>query len=240
MKTVVILPTYNEAIAAPIVVEQLLKLYPDLHVWVVDDNSPDGTAEKVTAYVNRNIPDSAVRFRVIIRQTNRGLARAVICGLEDARRRGYRVAVIMDADDQHPREAVGRLIARLEYAELGWVASIVVGSRHAAFGGGFSEDVPKSRKFISDASNILINPYGWQGKGRIRDMTSGFFAVRLDENFIIPEPNIGFKILIMTLQANPLLSVVEVGYKFQPRIGGESKASIREWLLMFRQAWTGS
>jgi dolichol-phosphate mannosyltransferase len=123
-KTIVVLPTYNEAENLPKMVEALLEVTPPVSVLVVDDSSPDGTGA-IADQLSQACPE-----RVSV------LHRTAKTGLGDAYRDGFRVALgagaerifEMDADFSHP---VGAIPAMLELAET---YDVVVGSRYVAGG----------------------------------------------------------------------------------------------------------
>ncbi len=124
---------------------------------IVDDGSPDGTADLAESYADVH------PVRVVRRPGKAGLASAVLAGFAQAR---GDVLVVMDADLSHPPEAVPRLALAIEQG-----ADLAVGSRYVAGGG--TEDWPLKRRVVSRAAcligNVLVP---------IRDCTSGFFAIR--------------------------------------------------------------
>src|SRR2546422_3475750 len=127
----VIVPTYNEAASLPLLVERLAPAMRDRE-WelvVVDDGSPDGTAD-VAEKLGARHP-----VRVLRRAGKAGLASAVIAGMKEAR---GDVLVVMDADLSHPPEIVPDLLAVIE-------AGIDLAGRSPhAFGGG-APDWPVTR-----------------------------------------------------------------------------------------------
>jgi glycosyltransferase involved in cell wall biosynthesis len=142
-----------------------LSLGPDIHVWVADDGSPDGTAEAVRA-VQAEHPE---RVELIERQGKGGRGAAVLAafrrGLQDARR--YRVLVEMDADySHHPRE-LGKFLHKLRTHDM------VIGSRYIA-GGGTSE-WGMARPLLSWLANKYIHLVTGLP---LRDATSGYRAYR--------------------------------------------------------------
>ena len=159
MSTVsVVLPTYNESGNIVRLVEDLLAvLGAQADVIVVDDDSPDSTADRARARF-----DDDDRVRVIRRTADRGLARAIRCGIEAAR---GEILVVMDADFNHDPRVVPRLVERLEGADL------VVGSRFVRGGG--MED--RARLMCSGAFSFLAGTLLGTGA---TDNLSGFFAAR--------------------------------------------------------------
>ena len=96
MKTIIVLPTYNEAENAELLVKQILGLYPDFNIIIVDDNSPDGTG-KIADALARN--DS--RISVIHRPEKLGLGSAYVQGFKKALADGADLIFEMDADFSH-------------------------------------------------------------------------------------------------------------------------------------------
>jgi dolichol-phosphate mannosyltransferase len=205
----VVIPTYNEAAnIGPLLaaLRETLGTIPVEYV-VVDDNSKDGTPEAAKA--------AAPEARVIVRKDERGLATAVVRGLREAT--GTYVAV-MDADFQHPPSAV---LAMLEKA-LDEDADLVIGSRYAA--GGSQGNFGPVRRLISwgagTIGRLALPPVR---RFKLTDPMSGLFLVRRDKIDAEALRPSGYKILLEIIGRAPLERVVEVGYVFQDRRGGESK-----------------
>lgn len=182
------------------------------HTWeliVVDDGSPDGTADLAESYADKH------PVRVIRRPGKAGLASAVLAGFAQAR---GDVLVVMDADLSHPPEAVPRLVAA-----IGEGADLAVGSRYVSGGG--TEDWPLKRRVVSRAAclmgNVLVP---------IRDCTSGFFAIRKSALDGVKLNPIGFKIGFEVMARARYKKFVEVPYVFRDRELGKSKFGRREIL----------
>ena len=180
------------------------------HTWeliIVDDGSPDGTADLAESYAN-------VHPVVVVRRPGKaGLASAVLAGFAKAR---GEVLVVMDADLSHPPEAVPRLVAAIEDG-----ADLAVGSRYVAGGG--TEDWPLQRRVVSRAAcligNVLVP---------IRDCTSGFFAIRKSALDGVKLNPIGFKIGFEVMARGRYKKAVEIPYVFRDRELGKSKFGRRE------------
>jgi dolichol-phosphate mannosyltransferase len=180
------------------------------HTWeliIVDDGSPDGTADLAESY-------SDVHPVVVVRRPGKaGLASAVLAGFAKAR---GEILVVMDADLSHPPEAVPRLVAAIEDG-----ADLAVGSRYVAGGG--TEDWPLKRRVVSRAAcligNILVP---------IRDCTSGFFAIRKSALDGVKLNPIGFKIGFEVMARGRYKKAVEIPYVFRDRELGKSKFGRRE------------
>jgi dolichol-phosphate mannosyltransferase len=184
-----------------------------VHTWeliVVDDGSPDGTADLAESYADVH------PVRVVRRPGKAGLASAVLAGFDQAR---GDVLVVMDADLSHPPEAVPRLVSAIEHDG----ADLAVGSRYVTGGG--TEDWPLRRRVVSRVAcligNVLVP---------IRDCTSGFFAIRKSALVGVKLNPIGFKIGFEVMARGKYKKAVEVPYVFRDRELGKSKFGRREIL----------
>jgi dolichol-phosphate mannosyltransferase len=161
-RTIVILPTYNEADNLPLIVTAIRNAEPEIHILVVDDNSPDGTGQ---------IADELARLNpsltVLHRPHKQGLGRAYVAGFAHALSAGYDCIIEMDADFSHAPEDLSRLL------KMAQRVPVVIGSR--AVPGGRAEGWSHLRGLVSRAGSfyarsILGLP--------LRDVTSGFKAFR--------------------------------------------------------------
>jgi dolichol-phosphate mannosyltransferase len=212
----VIVPTYNEADSLPPLVERLGKAMSG-HTWelvVVDDGSPDGTAE-VANRLSAHHPVWVVR-----RAGKAGLASAVIAGFKESR---GDVLVVMDADLSHPPEAVPALVKAIEDG-----ADLAVGSRYVS--GGAVKDWPLRRQMVSRVACLMGNMLV-----PVRDATSGFFAVRRTAIDGVHLNAIGFKIGFEVIARAKTKKIVEVPYTFRDRELGASKFGRREVVQYLEQ-----
>ena len=205
----VVVPTYNEAGSVPNLAERLHAALGarDWELVIVDDGSPDGTADIAAALAPR-IPTNVVR-----RAGKGGLASAVIAGFAAAR---GDILVVMDADLSHPPELVPALLSAIKDG-----ADLAVGSRYVAGGG--VEDWPMKRQIVSRVACLMgsvLVP--------VRDATSGFFALRRSVIDGVTLNPIGFKIGFEVIARGRYRSVVEVPYTFRDRELGASKFGRRE------------
>src|SRR5689334_14384521 len=92
----IIIPTYNERQNIRSLVPEVAQSVPDARIWVVDDNSPDGTAEEVRTLV-RSFP----QVSLILREKKEGLGRAYTDALVRAKKENVRAVIMMDADGSH-------------------------------------------------------------------------------------------------------------------------------------------
>ena len=161
-RVLVVLPTYNEAQTVARVAAGVLAAGPGVDVMVVDDNSPDGTADVVMA-----LAEQEPRVRLVERSGKLGLASAYLLGFRRALEDGYDLVVEMDADLSHQPEDLPRLLEGTGRYDL------VIGSRYVP-GGGVT-NWSRTRLAISKAGNayaraVLRLP--------VRDATSGYRAYR--------------------------------------------------------------
>ena len=182
------------------------------HKWeliIVDDGSPDGTADLAESYA------PAHPVRVVRRPGKAGLASAVLAGFGEAR---GDVLLVMDADLSHPPEAVPSLVSAIDQG-----ADLAVGSRYVKGGG--TQDWPLKRRIVSRAAclmgNVLVP---------VRDCTSGFFAIRRSAIDGVKLNPIGFKIGFEVMARAKYKKVIEVPYVFRDRELGKSKFGRREIL----------
>ncbi|NMB62361.1 MAG: polyprenol monophosphomannose synthase [Chloroflexi bacterium] len=162
-KTTLIIPTYNERQNLPALLEEVFKLdVTDLHVLIVDDNSPDGTGV-LAENLKGTYPG---KLDILHRVGKLGLGTAYIQGFEIAMQSGAQVVGQMDADFSHPIQKVPQLLQALQQEDV----DMVIGSRYIP-GGQLDENWPFWRKGLSRFGNfyartILNLP--------IRDVTGGF------------------------------------------------------------------
>ena len=159
--SVVVIPTYDEAESVIEAVDRTLAACAT-DVLVVDDSSPDGTADLVRAH-----PAFGDRVFVLDRERKLGLGAAYRAGFAWATERGYPVIGQMDADLSHPPEALGAMVARTRAAGGG--ADLVIGSRYVP--GGATENWPLSRRLISRGGNLYVRLLLGVP---VRDATAGF------------------------------------------------------------------
>ena len=205
----IIVPTYNEAASLPILAERLGTSLGgrDWELVVVDDGSPDGTADIAERLAPR------LPVRVVRRSRKSGLASAVMAGFTAAR---GDLLVVMDADLSHPPEVVPALVD----AVVGG-ADLAVGSRYVRGGG--TADWPLRRRVVSRVACILGNLLV-----PVRDATSGFFALRRAAIDDVRLNAIGFKIGFEVIARGRFRKIVEVPYVFRDREHGASKFGRRE------------
>ncbi|MBP0019848.1 MAG: polyprenol monophosphomannose synthase [Cyanobacteria bacterium SBLK] len=215
-----IIPTYKESQNIKAVVEQLThlldkKIRDRYELIIVDDNSPDRTWE-----VALNVAQSYPQVKVMRRQAEKGLSTAIIRGWQVAK---GKILGAIDADLQHPPEALLQLYAKMERG-----ADLAVASRHVE-GGGVSE-WSLARRILSRGAQLLGLIVLPRVVGRVSDPLSGYFLLRRDAIQGKEMKPTGYKILIEVLGRGSFDRIEEVGYIFQERSEGESKVTIAQYL----------
>jgi dolichol-phosphate mannosyltransferase len=217
----VVLPTYNEAPTIADVVREVVSALSNearpYEVLVVDDESPDGTAD-VLARAFAKTPE----VRLVHRQGTRGLALSIRDGIRAAR---GEVVVVMDADFNHDPRSLTSLLAGIGEFDL------VSGSRFVAGGGMYS----RMRLAGSGAMNAVIRALV---RTHVRDNLAGFFAARSSLLRSLPEERIFwgygdyyFRLLWYARHAGA--KIVEIPVVYRPREGGKSKTRFARTTLSY-------
>ncbi len=214
MKTLVVIPTYNEALTIRETVVEVLNLLPTVSVLVVDDNSPDGTS-KIVSVLAENEP----RLDLLSRPDKKGLGLAYLAGFEWGFERSFDFIVEMDADGSH------RAIDLQSLLDAAPDADLVIGSRWIA--GGEVQNWPAHRKFVSKFGNSYAK---FMLGTKIQDMTSGFRVYRA--NFLqtllerqVSSHGYSFQVELAYL-ASKLGVVIERPITFVERVNGNSKMTL--------------
>ena len=121
-KPLVIIPTYNEALNIKFIINEIFKTCPDINILIVDDNSPDGTAEIVHQMLDK-------RIYILKRTKKQGLASAYIEGFKKGIDLGFNRFIQMDADFSHKPEYLPLMLENLKKYDF------VIGSRNIKGGG---------------------------------------------------------------------------------------------------------
>jgi dolichol-phosphate mannosyltransferase len=217
MAPLVILPTFNESENIDTVIERVRASVPDAAVLVVDDGSPDGTADLAEA--------AGVRLGQVdvLRRTEKaGLGAAYRAGFAWGMERGHDVLIEMDADLSHDPDDLPALIAAVEHG-----ADLAIGSRYVP--GGSIPDWSWYRRMLSRWGNRYAA--GVLGLA-VNDATAGFRAYRssilrdIDLEHVVAE-GYGFQVEMTYQVVRGGGAVVEVPISFTDRVLGESKMSGR-------------
>ena len=228
-RVLVIIPTYNERENLPLIHRRVTDACPDVHVLIVDDNSPDGTGQLADELVAAD-PE---RIHVLHRTVKNGLGAAYLEGFGWGLSRGYSVLVEMDADGSHAPEQLYRL---LEAVDAG--ADLAIGSRYVH--GGAVRNWPWRRWALSWTANTYSRLALGVG---VHDITAGYRAYRREVLETIDLASVDskgycFQIEMTWRTVNTGFVVVEVPITFTEREIGVSKMSgsnIREALVKVAQ-----
>ncbi|MCK5740735.1 MAG: polyprenol monophosphomannose synthase [Chlorobi bacterium] len=188
MKNIVVIPTYNELDNISNIIEAVQKAVDGIHVLIVDDNSPDGTAAVV-----KEMMESNDRLHLILRAGKMGLGTAYCEGFAYALERGFEYICEMDADFSHNPEDLLRFLKEIEDHDL------IIGSR-------YSEGVnvvnwPLSRLILSYGANFYTRIITGMP---IKDATGGFKCFRADALR---------KINLKTIKSNGYGFQIEMNYR---------------------------
>lgn len=217
MRALLVLPTYDEAENVRRVLRAVRLASPDTDVLVVDDASPDGTAQ-----IAEDEAANLGQISLLRRSGKQGLGSAYREGFTWGLQRGYEVLIEMDADLSHDPEDLHRLIETVESG-----ADLAIGSRYVA--GGSVRGWAWHRRALSIGGNL----YARIALGvAVRDMTSGFRAYRSDVLSKVPLGEVtsdgyGFQIEMAREVALAGGRILEVPICFSERTAGHSKMSGR-------------
>jgi len=161
-KTLVVIPTYNERENIGPLLREIFELDVELHVLIVDDDSPDGTGQ-----IAEGLKALYPRLEVMHRYRERGRGKAGIAGFQRALALGADYIIEMDADFSHHPRYIPLMLKEIEDCD------VVIGSRAVAGGA----DIGRSllRVWITRMANLYIR---WLFDLQIRDCTSGYRCFR--------------------------------------------------------------
>lgn len=216
----VIVPTYNERENVATLVDRVFAAIDpaDGELLIVDDNSPDGTADAARATGER------FPVRCLVRTDSRDLSTAVIHGMKNARGNLW---VIMDADLSHPPESLPALIQAMDDGAV----QMAIGSRFVR-GGSVDLHWPLQRRLISRMGRLLARPLT-----PVRDMVAGFFCVRAGSVEFDRLDPLGYKIALELIVRHGWTRVVEIPISFRDRAAGVTKLSLGEQRRYLRHLW---
>jgi dolichol-phosphate mannosyltransferase len=213
MRVTVVVPTYNEADNIETVIRAVRHVSPSSQVLVIDDGSPDGTADRA-----EKLADDLGNIQVVRRASKDGLGAAYRAGLRLAIDGGAEICVQMDADLSHDPATLAALIAVVEHG-----ADVGIGSRYVP--GGITLNWPRRRRWVSRWGNRYAA--GILGLA-VNDVTSGYRAYsaealeRMAFDSITAE-GYGFQIEMTYRIVRLGGKVVEFPITFRDRMEGESK-----------------
>ncbi|MBK8943737.1 MAG: polyprenol monophosphomannose synthase [Ignavibacteriae bacterium] len=231
MKSIVIIPTYDELNNIKKLISELINLYPDLDILIIDDNSPDGTGKYVEELSKQNS-----KVKLISRSGKLGLGTAYVEGYKYMLKNGYDLAFQMDADYSHDPKEIANFKKYIDEYDL------IIGSRYIQ--GVNVINWPMKRLLLSYFANYYTKVITGLP---LKDSTGGFkcFKRKVLESINLDE-----------IKSNGYAFQIEMNYKawikgfklkeasiiFMDRVAGTSKMSkkivkeaiFRVWKLRFR------
>lgn len=229
--TLVIIPTYNELDNLSKLLPDLLNRYEFINILIVDDNSPDGSAEFV-----EELSRTDKRVNLLKREKKMGLGTAYIAGFKYALEHGYDYVIQMDADYSHDPKEIANFIKEIKEYDL------VLGSRYVK--GVNVINWPMTRLLLSYFASVYTRAITWMP---VKDATGGFKCFRkevlkginLDK---VKSNGYSFQIEITYKAWRKGFRIKEIPIVFIDRAAGTSKMSkkiVREaifmvWKLRFR------
>jgi len=220
----IVVPTFNERENIPRLVETIFRLYPAIHLLIVDDHSPDGTSDCV-----RELQRIHPNLMLIERMRNPGFAPSYRDGFSLVLREPWCRAVIsMDADFSHNPAVIAGMLERLAGHD------VVIGSRYVKDGGTLNWSL--RRRLLSRCANCYVNAILGM---RISDATSGFVCMRSTALQGIPfrqSTSEGYTFLVELKYrfAHSGRKMDEIPIIFEERREGQSKMSMGK---IWEAAW---
>ncbi len=225
MEKLVVIPTYNESENIRSILDAIFNMDLGFHVLVVDDNSPDGTAQRVYD-MQQDYPG---QLFLQVREEKQGLGTAYIYGFKWAIDRGYKFIFEMDADFSHNPQDLERL-----YQACTKRADVAIGSRYVK--GGKTVNWSRYRNVLSKGGALYTRILTWMP---VKDPTAGFICYRKEvlETINFDQINfVGYAFQIeMKFAAWKLgFRIVEIPITFVDRQFGTSKMNkniVKEGIL---------
>lgn len=223
-QALIIIPTYNERENIVLLIPEIRKAVPGIHILVVDDNSPDGTSN-VVKELGRSLND----IYVLDRSRKEGLGRAYISGFKWALERNYEYIFEMDADFSHNPTYIPQFLEAINDADL------VIGSRYIS--GVNVVNWPMSRLLLSYFGNLGARVVAGVP---VKDCTGGYKCFRRSVLQTLNLDKIGSSGYSFQVEMNYYVwkkgfRIVEIPIVFTDRQFGESKMStkiVKEALLL--------
>ena len=230
MHVVVVIPTYNEVDNIEPLCRRVRAALPEADVLIVDDNSPDGTAEQA-----RTLAGELGRIDVVDQPRKGGLGAAYRAGFRAAIAAGADVCVQIDADLSHDPAALPALVANVAHG-----ADLAIGSRYVP--GGLTVDWPWQRRALSRWGNRYAA--GMLGLA-VNDATAGYraysaHALRAMDYETVTADGYGFQVEMTHRLVGIGGRIVEFPITFSERVAGESKLDkgiIGEALKLVMRLW---
>ena len=224
MKTLIIIPTYNELENLPRLLPDVLSKEEGIHILIVDDNSPDGTA----AFVENEMKNNN-RIHLIKRSSKQGLGTAYIAGFKFAIQNGYDFIFEMDADFSHDPKEIPRFLDEIKSAD------VILGSRY--INGVNVINWPMRRLLLSSFANLYTRIITGMP---VHDATGGYKcfrrivleAINLEK---VTSNGYAFQIEMSFKAWKKGFKLKEIPIIFVDRVKGKSKMSkkiVREAVIM--------
>lgn len=223
-KLAIVIPTYNEAENIEELISSILKIYPGVQIVIVDDNSPDATAQKVLEISKKN---KAVHC--LVRKENRGRGLAGIAAFKYALGLDVEYIMEMDADFSHDPKYIPEFLKTIKNAD------VVIGSRFVKEGADSQRDM--LRKLISIFANFYLRSLL---KVNIRDCTSGYRCFRrevLEKIEIDSLSAKGPEIIEEILYRCRDFKIKEIPIQFNKRKAGQTKLTLKGLIHCFVIPW---
>ncbi|HEX5171034.1 MAG TPA: polyprenol monophosphomannose synthase, partial [Cyclobacteriaceae bacterium] len=227
----VIIPTYKERDNIVAIIDSVLAQPKDFHILIIDDGSPDGTADLVKKLQNQYNSSTETKLHLIERKGKLGLGTAYLTGFQYAIDHGYEFVLEMDADFSHDPKDLNPLY--LACSEFG--SDVAIGSRYAT--GVNVVNWPIGRVLLSYFASSYVRLITGMP---IRDTTAGFVCYRKKVLETIPLDRVkfvgyAFQIEMKFLAWKYGFKLSEVPIIFTERVRGESKMSAG----IFKEAFFG-
>lgn len=215
-KNIVVIPTYNEIENIESIIRVVFNLPTTFHILIVDDNSPDGTAVKVTE-LQKEFPN---QLFLEVRKKKLGLGTAYVHGFKWALEKKYNFIFEMDADFSHNPNDLSRLLSACENG-----ADMAVGSRYS--NGVNVVNWPLSRVLLSYFASIYVKLITGM---KVHDATAGFVCYKSETLKKINLNKVKFVGYAFQIEMKyrifaKKLKLVEVPIIFTDRTKGQSKMS---------------
>ena len=216
MDKIVIIPTYNEKENIEKIIRKVFSLAVSFHILIIDDGSPDGTAD-IIKNLQKEFPGQLLLME---RAGKQGLGTAYIAGFKYALAKGYTYIFEMDADFSHNPEDLPKL-----YQACLAGADVAIGSRYTK--GGKVKNWPADRIFISYGASVYTRAITWMP---VKDCTAGFVCYHRKVLETIPLDKVqfvgyAFQIEMKYRAWKAGFKLKEVPITFVDRTEGQSKMS---------------
>jgi len=213
----IIIPTYNEKQNITLLIEKLVKLKFNKEIIIIDDNSPDKTAEEIKKKFKNNL-----QVRLFVRKNERGLGTAILYGINNSK---SNIIISMDADFNHPPELIPELVKNIKNYDF------IVASRFTKGGG--MED--KFRYFFTYLFNLFLKYFL---SFPTMDNMSGFYAVRRNKLLNLPLKIIyqgygEYHLRLVWYTKKNGFRIKEIPVYYQKRKYGESKSTLFKMFFQY-------